>query len=298
MERSLTSLDWSLVQVFLAVAQEGSLSGAARRLGQSQPTLGRQVKKLEEAVAIQLFQRQPRGLVLTPAGAEILPAARRMAEALGEIALSVAGHDDRLAGTLRLTASHMVAHHILPPLLARLRAEAPQMQIELRPSDRTESLTFREADIALRMYRPEQLDIVTRKLGEVPIGIFAARSYLDRVGRPGDLDALLRCDLIGYDTSELILRGMRGLGITLRREDFALRCDDQTTYWELVRAGCGVGFGQRALGLADPALEQLMPDVPLPGLPIWIAAHESLRRTPRVALAWDSLASGLAPFIS
>ncbi|NIZ11631.1 LysR family transcriptional regulator [Pseudooceanicola sp. HF7] len=298
MDKRLASLDWSLLQVFVAVAETGSLSAAARALGLSQPTLGRQVKKLETALGAELFQRQPRGLSLTATGQEILPAASRMRAALGEIALTVAGQDDRMAGTVRITASNMVACHILPPILAEIRAELPQLQLDLVASDRAESLAFREADIALRMFRPEQLDIVTRKLGEVHIGAFAARSYLDRVGRPASLQDLLALDLIGYDRSELILRAMRALGLTLGRQDFALRCDDPVTYWQLVRAGCGVGFGQRAIGLSDPTLEELETDLRIPPLPVWLSAHESLRRTPRVSHVWDRLATGLAPFVS
>ncbi len=298
MDKTLTPPDWALLQVFLVVAETGSLSAAARAMGQSQPTLGRQVRKLEVLLGAELFRRQPRGLSLTEDGMQLLPAAQRMAEAAGQLAMTVAGRDDQLAGTIRITASEIVAFHILPRILAELRSEVPQLQIELVASDMTESLTFREADIALRMYRPEQLDIVTRKLGDVPMSAFAAKSYLDRVGRPRTLQEALGHDMIGYDRSELMLRAVRGMGIELSREDFALRCDHQLTNWELVRAGAGIGFGQAALGRADPLLEELDLGLEIPGLPVWLSAHEGIRRTPRVSLVWDRLTEGLAPFVS
>ncbi|QPM91081.1 LysR family transcriptional regulator [Pseudooceanicola algae] len=298
MDNRVSSLDWALVQVFVAVADAGSLSGAARALGLSQPTLGRQVKRLEDTLGAELFLRHPRGLALSPTGQQILPAARRIQASVGEIALCVAGQDDRLAGTVRITASEMVAFRILPGILAQLRAEVPQLRIELAASDRAESLTFREADIAVRMFRPEQLEIVTRRLGVVEIGVFAAPQYLDRVGRPETMAQILACDLVGYDRSDLILRGMGAMGIALTREDFAVRCDDQVTYWELVRAGCGIGFGQRSIGRADPQLEEIPSPLALPVLPVWLAAHEVLRHTPRVALVWDRLEAGLAAFVS
>ncbi|MGI3170278.1 LysR family transcriptional regulator [Pseudooceanicola sp. C21-150M6] len=298
MDSHLDRLDWSLLQIFLAVAEEGSLSAAARRLGLSQPTLGRQIKQLEAHSGLELFVRQPRGLVLTPQGQAILPAAQRMADAMAEVRLAAAGRDNGLRGTLRITASHIVAHHHLPPLITRLREKAPEMDIVLIPSDSSENLLYREADIAVRMYRSEQLDIVTRRLGALEIGAFAAKSYLDRRGRPQSMQDLAGHDLIGFDTSDLILRGMRGAGLTLTREDFAIRCDDQVTYWQLLRSGCGIGFGQRAVAASEPLVEPILPDVPVPPLDVWLAAHEAMRRNPRVALAWSVLEEGLAPLLT
>lgn len=292
------TLDWSLWQVFVAVADGGSLSAAARALGQSQPTIGRQIKRLEEDTGLTLFARQPRGLDLTDHGQALLPAARRMAEASGEIRLAMAGENRDLRGTLRITASEIVAFHHLPPILATLRQQAPEMQIVLLPTDSSENLLFREADIAIRMYRSDQLDIVTRQIGALPIGAYAARSYLDRRGRPETPEDLLQHDLIGYDRSDLILRGMRQMGLDVRRDDFALRCDDQLTYWELVRAGNGIGFSQVAVGDRDPGVENLFPDLAIPPLPVWLAAHEAVRRTPRVDLAWRLLEQGLAPILA
>ena len=291
-------IDWSLVQLFLAVAEEGSLSGAARRTGQSQPTLGRQMRRLEAQTGLTLFTRRARGLDLTEQGQALLPAAQRMAEAMGHLALVTAGQEDSFAGTVRITASEIVAHGLLPPIIAEIRAAYPQISIELVPSDSSANLLFRESDIAVRMYRSEQLDIVTRKLGDVQMGAFAARRYLDRVGRPRSAEDLRSFDLIGYDRSDLILRGIRQLGFHFERTDFATRCDDQVTYWELLRAGCGIGFGQRARGLDDPLLEEIDLGLQIPSLPLWLAAHESLRRTPRVGVVWDMLAKGLAPFVS
>lgn len=292
------TLDWSLWQAFVAVAEGGSLSAAALRLGLSQPTLGRQIRKLEEETGLSLFSRQPRGFDLTDHGRALLPAARRMAQASGEIALAMAGEDRGLTGTLRITASEIVAFHHLPPVLSRLRRDAPEMNIVLLPTDTSENLLFREADIAIRMYRSDQLDIVTRRIGGLAIGAFAAQAYLDRKGRPTDPEDLRHHDLIGFDRSDLILRSMREMGMPIGREDFALRCDDQVTYWELVRAGCGIGFGQRAVAARAPGIVDLFPDLPIPPLPVYLAAHETVRRTPRVALAWRVLEEELAPILT
>jgi DNA-binding transcriptional LysR family regulator len=298
MDDLLKSLDWALIQSFLAVAETGSLSAAARQLDLSQPTLGRQVRKLEQALQLDLFHRQPRGLELTEQGQLILPAARRMAEALGEIAISAAGEDRGLGGTLRITASRLVAHHHLPPILASLRRAAPEMAIEVLPSDTAENLLFREADIAVRMYRSEQLDVVTRQIGWLPIGAFASRDYVARHGLPDTPEALLTHDMIGFDRSDLILRSFRDMGLPVTLDHFVIRCDDQVAYWEFVRAGCGIGFGQLPVAARDPEIVPVFPGLDIPPLPVWLAAHDTMRRTPRVALAWAHLERELAPILS
>lgn len=293
MDSLLSRLDWSLIRAFLAVAETGSLSAAARRLGNSQPTLGRQVRTLEATLEAALFIRHPRGLQLTKTGRALLDPARRMQAAMTEIALTAAGQSQRLEGTVRITASVFASHHILPPILAGIRAAEPAIQLELVPSDTTENLLFREADIAVRMYRPVQPDIVARQVGTAAIAAFAATSYLDRVGRPATAEEALNLDLVGYDGNDLIVRTMAAMGIDKTREDFATRCDLQSTYWELVRAGCGIGFGQRAIGRADPLVEELDIAAEIAPLPVWLAAHPSMRQTPRIARVWDLLARGL-----
>ena len=281
--------DWTLFRSFLSVAETGSLSGAARALQLSQPTLGRHIAELEAALGVVLFTRAARGLVLTDAGAAMLTGARQMREAAAALAMMAAGREQSLTGTVRVTASRVVSHYLLPPILAELRVQEPGIDIELVPSDSTENLLFREADIALRMYRPTQLNVVTRHLGDLPTAIYAAKSYLDRHGRPQGVGELMGLDFVGFDRSDLILRLMAGLGIARRREDFALRCDDQVVYWALVRAGCGIGATQCPIGDADPLVERVAPFVPLPALPVWLTAPEALRQNPRVRRVMDHL---------
>jgi molybdate transport repressor ModE-like protein len=298
MDAALAQLDWSLVQTFLAVGESGSLSAAARQLGLSQPTVGRQIRQIEEILEVELFHRQPRGLSLTETGRALLPHAHVMADGMRALSLTAAGRSDKLSGPVRITASVFSAHYHLPPILARLRAEEPDISIELVASDHSENLLYREADIAVRMYRTEQLDIVTKHLGELRLGIYAARSYLEAKGRPQGIQDLFAYDMVGYDTHDTILAGMRDIGIEAQRDWFATRCDHHTTYWQLIRAGCGVGFAQTNIGDADPLVEQLLPEFPMPTLPLWLAAHERMRSTPRIKRVWDALEQGLSPLVS
>ena len=216
-----------------------------------------------------------------------------MAASAARLTLLAEGRQQTLGGTVRLTASRVVSQHVLPPLLARLRQAEPRIQIDLIASDTSENLLFREADIALRMYRPEQLDIIARHVTDLPLGLYAAKTYLDRRGRPQSLDDLLRHDFVGYDRDERILRLMRKLGAAVTRGFFVLRCDDQTVHWELVRAGCGISGMQCRTADADPLVERVLPDLPLPPLPLWLAAPQALHSNPRIRRVWDFLVAEL-----
>ncbi len=290
--------DWTLIRSFLAVAETGSLSAAARETGQSQPTLGRHIRTLEDSLGGPLFERHPRGLRLSPLGHALMPGAEAMREGARRIDLAAAGRDARPSGPVRLTASVYVSVHVLPQILTGIRARHPEITLDLVATDRSENLLFHEADIALRMYRPEQLDMITRHLGDVRLGLYATRSYLDRAGTPQRFADLLDHDLVGYDRDDRIIRGFRTAGLQVTRDSFALRTDDQVAYWELVRAGAGIGVGQCSVANRDPRVTRILPDAPLPSLPVWLTAHQAVRHTPRVARVWEALAEGLAPLLS
>lgn len=293
MDKALTHADWSLIQSFLAVAETGSLSAAARHLDRNQPTLGRQVQSLETELGVSLFDRHARGLKLSEAGSQLLPMAQQMHSAMTAFSLAAAGQSQQLEGSVRITASVFASHHLLPPILANIRRQEPAIQLELVATDTTENLLYREADIAVRMYRPAQMDIISRYLGEVPLCFCAARSYLDRKGRPKTPEELFSHDLVGFDANQEIIKAMREKGWPASRNSFATRCDLQSAYWELIRAGCGIGFSQVQMAEADPDVEILPLDVEIPVLPVWLAAPQAMRQTPRIRRVWDLLAEGL-----
>lgn len=298
MDKSLSALDWSLVQAFLAVAETGSVSAAGRLLGISQPTLGRQIKAIEAQLGVALFFRQPRGFALTQTGAELVAPARAMQDAVRQIALTAAGKQERLEGTVRITASVAFSAMHLPPVIAKIRRLEPQIAIELVPSDDSRNLLYRKADIAVRMYRPTQLDLVTQHLGDIPLGIFVAHSYVAERGLPTTVEELLEHDFVGYDANPDIVAGFNAAGVPIDREFFKTRCDDNIAYWELVRAGCGIGFAQVEIGKVDPAVTQIHLPIPLPTLPVWLTAHEAMRQTPRIRRVWELLQEGLRPLVS
>lgn len=286
-------IDWTHLQTFVAVAEQGSLSAAARLLGGSQPTMGRHISALEAELGLRLFERTAGGLELTPSGIDLLEEARRMADAAGRVALAAEGRSESVAGTVRITASEIAATYILPDILTALRAAEPEIDIELVASDRTENLLRREADIAVRMYRPTQGDVYTRKLGELRIGMFAAHDYLARRGMPQSADDLLRHDVIGYDRNDQIIEGFRAAGLDVDRPFFAFRCDNQVVCWRMVVAGYGIGFNQVQIGEAEPRVARLPVDAALPSFPIWLTAHAELKTSRRVRRVFDFLAEAL-----
>jgi len=294
MTRDLNILDWSLLQSFSAVIETGSLSGAARKLSQSQPTVGRRIKALEAALGVDLFTRAPRGLVPTAAGLEIAELTVDMLTAATRLRLIADGKAGDLKGTVRITASVVMSHYILPKIVSEMRQALPDIQIELVPSDTTENLIFREADVAVRMYRPTQLDVITKHVGDQATAVYAAKSYLDRMGRPETLEEARRFDFVGFDKSDLIIRTMANLGINATRDDFAVRCDQQAVHWELVRAGCGLGGAQTIIGDADPKVERLLDgQLKMLPLPIWLTAPQALHSNPRIRAVWDYLSTAL-----
>lgn len=282
--------DWSLVQSFLAALDQGSLLGAARVLGASQPTIGRHIAELESQLGTVLFERTGRGLQPTAMALRLADSARAMEAGAHQLARSVSGAEAGVSGTVRITASQPVACALLPPVLARMREVLPEVQVELVASNEVTNLLRREADIALRMVRPDQASLVAKRIGTVALSACAHRSYLRRQGAPQQPPDLLQHELIGSDRHEGILQGFAAMGYPVDRQQFAFRTDDLMAQWEAVRAGLGIGFVARYLLRQDPEVVPVLPMLPLPELPIWLTVHREIRTSRRIRAVYDFLA--------
>jgi len=282
--------NWSLVQSFLAALDQGSLLGAARVLRTSQPTVGRHIAELETQLGVVLFERTGRGLQPTPTALQLAESARTMEAGAHQLARSVSGAEAGVAGTVRITASQPVACVLLPPVLARMRQALPDVQVELVASNEVTNLLRREADIALRMVRPGQASLVAKRIGTVTLGAYAHRDYLRRKGTPRQPSDLLQHELVGADRNEDILRGFTALGTAVERQHFAFRTDDLIAYWEGVRAGLGIGFVADYVARTDPGVVPVLPQLPLPELPIWLTVHREIRTSRRIRAVYDFLA--------
>lgn len=289
--------DWSLWRSFGAVVEAGSLSGAARKLGLSQPTLGRHVEALEAELGIALFERTLQGLRPTETALRLYEPVVGAERALAEAALMAEGSSAALGGSVRITTSTVMANYVMPPIMARLRLAQPALALELVPSNSAENLLLREADIAVRMFRPTQLELITRKLGAIPVRCCAHVSYIERRGAPQRIADLVSHDLIGFDRSDLIIVGARAMGFELKREQFIVRTDSQTAMWELIKAGLGIGFAQAPLIQQAPGMVALLPDMPLPPLEVWLTTHRELFTSRRIRVIYDELAGHLTTYL-
>ncbi len=288
--------DWNLIRSFVAVSEEGSLSGAARRMGLSQPTVGRHVQELEASLGTSLFTRAARGYEPTETGAALFERARQMADQADALMRLASGSVEGVAGTVRVTASEVVAACVLPSILSRLAQAEPEIEVELVASNRLGNLLRRDADIAVRMVEPSQLDLVARKVADISLTACASRAYVDRKGRPETAVDLLQHELIGFDRDPDIIAGFRSFGVEVDRHAFRFRTDNQIVLWEAVRAGLGVGFAQLPLVLRDPLVEPLLPGLPLPTLPMWLAMHRDVRTSRRIRRVADFLHAELKAY--
>src|SRR4051812_29032688 len=222
MDWTSVKFDWNRARAFLVTAEEGSLSAAARALGMAQPTLGRQVDALEEELGIILFERVGRGFTLTPSGLELLDHVRQMGDAANRVSLAAAGQSQSIEGTVLIAASEIHAALLLPPILAKLRAQQPRISIEIIASSRASDLRRREADIALRNFRPAEPDLIAKKVADIPARFYATPAYLDAIGNPRLPYDLRHADFIGIDSSGAFLKGLNALGMNLTERNFPI----------------------------------------------------------------------------
>lgn len=286
------AFDWNDIKALIAAAEAGSLSAAAASTGISQPTLGRRIDALEASLGLKLFERGPQGMALTDSGADMLAHARAMQEAAARLSLAATGRSETLEGTVRITAPEVMSAHHLPAILTRLLDAEPGVEVELVANDGTDNLLRREADIAIRMYRPTQADLIARKVTDMRLGLFAAETYLAAHGEP-TLATFPEHRVVGYDRNPMINDWMRSHGLAPPPGLLRLRTDDQVVHWRMVVAGAGIGPNQIAVGEAEPKVRRILQDIDLPSLPVWLTVHEELRTSALIRRVYDFLAEEL-----
>lgn len=289
-------IDWNLYRTFLHVLREGSLSGAARALGMSQPTVGRHIETLEASLGAKLFTRSTDGLVPTTVAEHIAGSVQAMSSLSGAIAREAAADSEATRGTVRIAASETVGVEVLPPMIAQLRELYPELAVELVLSNRNEDILRGAADIAVRMTRPEQLALVASKVGMVHIGLFAHRAYVEKHGLPATVAELAQHALIGFDTDPVIIRLAQSWGVELGREHFVFRSDSDHAQMAALRAGVGIGGCQHGIARREPDLVPVLPDAVRFSLEMWMVTHEDLRANRRVKQVYDALARQLGEY--
>lgn len=293
MDWRAVNFDWNRARAFLVTAEEGSLSAAARALGMAQPTLGRQVDALEAELGVILFERVGRGFTLTPSGLDLLDHVRAMGDAANRVSLSAAGHSQSIEGTVCIAASEVHAAFLLPPILAKLRQLQPGIDIEIVTSSKASDLRRREADIAIRNFRPTEPDLVARKIRDLPARLYATPGYLDRIGNPRLPYDLRHADFISIDNSGAFLKGLNALGLNLTERNFPIFTENYLVMWELVKHGLGIGILDGTIGDAEPLVRRALPDLEPLVFPVWLVSHRELNTSRRVRAVFDLLAEAL-----
>lgn len=292
-----SEIGWELYRSFLGVLREGSLSGAARALGLTQPTVGRHVAALEAALRVPLFTRSSSGLMPTDVALALRAHAEAMESTADALARAATSFGEDVRGVVRISASDVVGVEVLPPIVARLRQRHPALTIELALTNRVQDLLRREADIAVRMTRPGQTQLIARHIGGIELGLHAHRDYLARCGTPRDAGELVRHALIGHDRPTAFIRQIAKSFPGFDRGAFALRTDSELAQLALIRCGAGIGACQAALAKRDPALVRVLPKAFAGRLDMWVTMHEDLRGSPRCRAAFDALAEGLDAYV-
>lgn len=300
MDWSALTFDWNKARAFLATAEEGSLTAAARVLGLTQPTLGRQIEGLEAELGVALFERVGRGLVLTPSGAELLETVRAMGRAAADLSHFASDSSTALEGPVSITCSEIYGMFLLPPIVAGLRRAYPRITLEILASNATLDLRLREADIAIRSYRPSEEALVALKIGEDEAQFYATRDYLNRIGRPKRFVDLAGADFIGIGQGSVgeMIAHLNTMGLPLSPANFPVIAGDHPTHWELTKQGVGIGIVPVRIGDADPAVVRAVPDAPPMTFPIWLATHRELKTSARVRAVFDYLADALGRLAS
>src|SRR3984957_1278329 len=292
-----SDIGWELYRSFLSVLIEGSLSGAARALGVAQPTVGRHVAALEKSLGLALFTRSQIGLMPTEAALSLRSYAETMQSTAAALERAAASQGTGVRGTVRVTASDVIGVEVLPPIIASLRDEHPDLVLELVLTDRMQDLLRREADIAVRMARPRQELLVARRVGQIELGLHAHRRYLSRYGTPTTIADLADHALIGFDQTTAFIRSA-GKGLSgWRGAAFAMRTDNNLAQLALIRCGAGIGVCQAAIARRDDSIVRLFPRHFSLQMETWITMHEDLRNSPRCRVAFDALIKGLQQYV-
>ncbi|WP_213959674.1 MULTISPECIES: LysR family transcriptional regulator [unclassified Variovorax] len=285
--------NWEWYRTFLQVLETGSLSAAARAMGLTQPTVGRHIDSLEAALELKLFTRSFDGFAPTDAAGELRPYAAGIAATASALRRVASSHGSGVRGTVRLTASEVIGVEVLPPILAALHNEHPELVIELVLSNQADDLLHREADIAVRNFRPVQDALVAKRVGGIELGLHAHQRYLAARGLPKSLDGLASHAVIGFDHESAYIRRLQEKVPAFSRERFAFRADSDLAQLGAIRAGIGIGICQSRLAARDKQLVCVLRSQFSLTMDTWVAMHEDLRASARCAVAYAAVAAGL-----
>jgi DNA-binding transcriptional LysR family regulator len=283
--------DWNRTRAFWVTAEEGSFSAAAKALNMNQPTVSRQVASLEEELGIILFERLGQRLQLTQSGMELLQCAKLMGEAASQFSLVATGQSQSLEGTVVISCSELDALFRLPKMIKKLREQEPGIEIEVVVTNSVSDLKRREADIAIRSFRPTQGDLIARKVGQERIWFYGSEKYLDNFSDPISEKQLKELQVIGFGRSSEVLQQMNINGWAINKENLKIITTFQPMQLALCRQDLGIMYMPEDIGESLPNMTRAFPSMgPVMTLPVWLVSHQELRTNLRVKRVFDFLA--------
>lgn len=288
-----TKYNWNHLRAFIATVEEGSLSAAARALGVSQPTLGRQVSALEDEIGVTLFERDGTALCLTQSGQQLVHYARNMSDAALQFSLAASGQSQSIEGRVCVSAGELFAAHIMPPLIYKLLKQEPGLEIEVVASNESSDLKRREADIGIRANHASQPDLISVEVGRLNSRLYASSTYLDNIGRPARLNRLGDCRFIGFNDAGGYQQFLNGLGFELEECHFPVRAESHLVQWIMAKQGLGIVTALELIGDSDPEMERVFPEMEPIITPMFLVAHKEVIASRRVGFVFDFLKTEL-----
>jgi len=285
--------DWNLLRSFIAVYETGTLTEAARRLGTTQPSVGRHIRDLEAAVGEALFVRRPGRLEPAQRAQDLYAAVAGMKHAVVSAQSLFSGAQRRVVGTVRVAASEVYAYHVVTPILAALLGEHPELEIALSVSNRADNLLRRDADIAVRFFRPEQDDLIAVHVGDTELGLYAHESYLRRFGEPTDFNVPEDAFVAGFDRETTPIGPFLKTPAPALQVRFRFRTDAMLSRQAAVETGCGIGVFLADVADERPGLRRVLADRFGQPQQVWLCAHAELRRSTSMRVVWERLESRL-----
>jgi len=289
----IKNLPWEWIQSFAVVAKLGSLSKAAVALNTSQPTLSRHMAGLEKEIGTTLFDRSTQGLKLTSSGEKLVEYGESMQQAAEQFTRIASGTVMSLAGNIRISANEVVGLYYLPAVIAKFKQKYPEVSVEIDVSNKTTSINQRDTDIALRMFRPTQPDLVVKRLPDIKLRAVASKEYLAEYSEPKSLQELSDHRLIGFDRDLQFIKTIKALGWPLFENEFTSKTDFLPLQIELARKGLGVTVTHEYLLKEFTELQAILPDLTLPNLEFWLVCHADVQHNRRIRVMMDFLAEHL-----
>jgi DNA-binding transcriptional LysR family regulator len=285
--------DWNLLRSFIAIYETGTLTEAARRLSTTQPSMGRHLRELEALIAETLFVRLPGKLKPNERAHALFEATAPMHQAVRDAARMLTEDREHIEGVVRLAVSEVYGYYVVPRLLMPLLREQPELEIELAVSNRSDNLLRRDADIAVRHFRPQQDDLIARKVGDTEMGLFAHEDYIARFGEPAGFAPKKGAILAGFDRYPMPIRPAFRGEAPASAPRFRWRSDSIMALHAAVEAGAAVGMYFVDIAAERPGLRRVLAQQIELKQEVWLCAHNELRRSRRMRAVWDHLGDTL-----